>query len=638
MLQLLRTGSKNPILKFTLFGLLLLGSGGMAISMGAGDMFRGHTHSTSVATIDGDAISKIEFDRILQDALRNKKMTPQEAYRQGFTEQTLVREVNSRLFVRAANDLGLVVDDGTVKKQLDSLLQPMMDKGMTERDALNEILYSFNTNESHLVGSLKAEIAVEKLSHALADGAHAPQQLVKDILKFRYESRRGEYIKLTEADAGLKEPSDSDLKDYYKTVQAHYLQPEYRSFALAVLDRKALGGKNPATDEEMKAYYDQHKDQFKAPEQRTVSEISTPDKDLADKLYAAAKHQKDLKAVAATGGKRASFTSGTFSKADFLPSELADSAFGAAAGTLLEPAKSALGWHVVRVDKVIPAGVRSYEEAKAEIEKSLDSGGDNSEDMYNKANEAEDMIGGGKSLADVAAAFKVKVLTYDKVDAKGLGPEGKMVDGQNVPGYEKVLAGVFKLDRGQVSQLIQAPGGEYVIAETHDIVPAATKPFDAVRDDVLRSWKEKQAGETLDTKAQKIVEQIKEGKSLESLAAELHKSMQTTPLISRNSPPSKAGIEPALLIALFAIDKTGQATAVPSPGAVTILRLSERQAEPPSAGKEEVEALQSMLSQSMQSDLLDEFRRSLMARYDASIDQEVLRSQYEPKGDENSQE
>lgn len=644
MLKQMRSGASSKVLKYFFFGLLLMGTVGLAL-FGVQDVFRRGMHSQTVATIGHEKISKIDLDRMVQDTMRAKKMSQEDAYRQGLPMVTLEREINSRLFIRAANDLGIVIDDVTVKRQIDDLIKPMKAKGLTDKQALENILYAFNVSENRLVTSLKAEIAVEKLSHALADGASAPRQMVDDFMKYRYEWRRGDYFKLTAADAAVKDPSDEELKALYKAeMQNHYMQPEYRSFSVLVLDAHSLTGAEKKPQIDAKTFYEQNKAQFTIPEKRVVTEI-VADEALAQSIYSDVSGGKDLKKVVAAAPKgKAQLTTDTYTQETFIPDELAADVFKAPAGKLLPPQKGPFGKMIIAsIDKIIPPATRPFEEVKADIEKALaaeQNSTASSEALFARADEINEMIGGGKTLDEVAQHFNMKTIPFDKIDWQGNDVSGKPADAHGVLDFEKVVKAVWGLDKGGASQPVQAKTGEFMIAELHEVQLAQAKPFDTVRADVLRAWKDKQAGMALDTKGAKIMERLNMGESLEKVAADFGKPLQKTTLIQRQTAQKGSALEPGVTLALFSIDKIGQSTAVPGPGSITVLRLSERKIDAPKElSKEDVEAMQSMLSQALQGDILEQFRKSLMAKYDVDIDEEALKEMYSAKsGTEDEQQ
>lgn len=633
MLKALRSGTHSKVVKYFFLTLLMLGTVGLAL-FGIQDVFRGGGRSATVASIDGDKISRTEFERIVQEVLRQQQVTREEAVRAGVPQRALEREINSRLFMRESADLGLAISDDLVRAQLDDILKPMMEKGLSKRDALQNVLHTFNTTERQLVASLKAEIAITKLTHALANGASVPQQMVEDFMKYRYEWRRGEYFRLTATDAGVKDPTPEELQEFYADMQSNYMLPEFRSFAVLVLDAKALGIESKTGANDARAFYDANIAQYTVPAKRQISLVSVPDEESAQKIHEKAVLSDSLK-KAAESVKGARYVTGSYSKEEFIPVELVDEAFANEPGTILPPVKGSLGWNIIHVESETPASTRPFEEVKAEIEKFLAARDSTREALYTRVGEIDDMVGAGKTLSEIAQQLGLKEAVFEKVSADGQTAAGKKAEDKGVPAFDKVLTAVFQLDTGLTSQMIETPTGEFILAETREIVPAQPRPLDAVRAEVADAWKQKQAGAALDAKATKIMERLNMGEPLEKLAKEFGKEVRKTALLQRGAPPAKAeSIEPGVMLALFSIDKLGQATAVPAPGAVTILRLAERKIEkPPAQSREDVDALQSMLNLALQSDILEQFRKNLMAKYDVTINERAVREAFAPASD-----
>jgi peptidyl-prolyl cis-trans isomerase D len=415
------------------------------------------------------------------------------------------------------------------------------------------------------------------------------------------------------------------------------MQPETRTFAVLVLDAKALGVQTGKSEADAKTFYNAHIKEFTTPEKRTVQQVSAGSEEAARAVYEKALSSKDLKQAAADAGKgKAQFLSGTYTRDDFIPAEIAESVFKAAEGKVLEPMKGPLGWHVVEVSKITPAVIRSFEEARADVEKAMAASGAGREALYARAGEIDDMIAGGKTLAEVAQHFGLQEKVFDKVTAAGLDAAGKKNEAKDVPAFEKVLEAAFRLESGATSEMMEAPTGEFLLVETREVSPEQARDFDTVKAEVTKAWKDSQAGRLLDTTAIKITERLNAGESIGKIAAEFNKPVQKVPSLQRGAPPEKtAGFEQGVLVALFSIEKPGQATSVPSPGAVTIIQLAARGNEAPKEpGREDFESLQSMLSQALQSDILEQFRRSLMAKYDVTINEGVLQEMYAPKDEQ----
>jgi len=631
MLNAMRSGTHSKIIKVVLFGLLAFAMLGLAL-LDPNASWRHLGHPNSVATIGRDSITTAEFDSLLQSAMRREQMKPQDAYRSGFPEQFLTEEINSRVLSKAVKDLGLAVDDVTAARQLKKLLAPYVKQGLSPQEAESRILYALNLNEARLVETIKTQVGIENLMRALSAGIAAPQQMVEDATKYRFESRAGEYFTITgdEADK-VPVPSDADLKKYYDEISDRFTLPEYRTLAILVIDRKTLGGEDAPTAESIKAWYDAHTADYAQPEKRVISQVVASDEATAKAVYAAASANKDLKAAAAAAKGKANYIKSAEYGKDDIAVEIADKAFAGKEGTVLEPVKSPLGWHVIYVEKVKAAKPRPFEEAKADIERDMTQASSASSDaLYAKANQIEDMVAGGKTLADVAQSLGLHEKVFDKIDAKGTAATGK-ADMSSIPEVAKALDSGFKQPKGAVSSLIETSAGSFLLVETREIVPSQQQPFEKVRADVVKSWQKEQAAKSLDQKSAKILERLKMGEDFATVASSLGKHVERTEMSPRREKPGSK-IPHGVVPALFSLDKVGQVTVVPQENSAMILRLADRRLDvPQQQSKEDVEALKTMLDHSVQKDILEQYRQSLIAKYDVTINHQALAEMYANK-------
>jgi peptidyl-prolyl cis-trans isomerase D len=636
MLKQMREGAKSTALKILLFGLLLLAMTGLAL-MDVQGMFRRGVSSNTIFSIGREKLTAPEFDRIVQSTLREQRIKQSDAYRAGLPQQILKRELDSRLFFKAANDLGLQVDDALAAKQVKDILAPLVAKGLPEKEALQRLLQAYGFSENQLVAMIKEQLASQQLLATITSGAHVPKQLVSDALKYRHEWRRGEYFTLDASDINAaKNPSEAELKSYYDSIAGEYALPEYRTLSVIVLDKKSLGDEARISDDRIKQYYEDNISDYKSAETRLISQVVATDEESAKKIYADAEKTKDLKKASEVAGKGkgnyikpASFTEAA------MPVELSKSAFAGEAGKVLPPVKSPLGWHVLYIESVTPAAAKTFASVKADIEKEL-SQDKISEALYQRANKIDDEIAGGKTVAEVAREYKIQEVMLKKIDARGMDQAGKKPDAA-LPLLDKVVESGFNLKKGAASQLIETPEGSFIIVGAEDVFPSEQQSFDKVRTTILARWKANDRVKALADKSAKIMERLKLGESFNSIAGELKKPVQPTALVQRGTPAAKAGMAGSLMSALFSLDREGHATTVSGDGAVTVIRLAERKIRSPQeVSKEDSAAIEAILSRSLKQDLLEQYRMSLVAKYDVSINDRLMNEMYAPKDDNDA--
>ena len=644
MLQKMRSGAQSLLIKVLLFGLLLLAMLGLAFTDVQG-MFRGGTTTTgSVAKIGGQKISAMEFDNVFQRTLRQQNLGNDEAMRNALPMIVLNQEINTRLYARTAHDLGLIVDDKTVARELKrNVIGPIAaEAGVSEKEALQRLLTSLGVSERAFVESFKSQIASETLLSTLPAGARAPEQMINDALKRRYEWRRGEYFELTAADLGdaLKPATDEELKKYYDSIASDFLLPEYRSFDVLLIDRAGLGLDGEPDASVVEAYYNEHTAEFATGEQRKIEQVIVADEAAAKELKAQAEAGQTLAAIAkaakASGDAAKSsavFTSSTYTEEE-MDVELAGPAFKADSNALVGPVKTPFGWHILKIVSVTPARTPPLSEVRARIEGEL-ADELNSEALYNRATEIDDLVAGGASLDDVAKQYKLKLHNVSDITSEGTDKTGKKVESK-LPAFAKIVETAYTLDEGRTSQLTETSDGALLLITTTSITPAQEQPFEAVRSEVAESLRLKKMGELFDARSAEITEKMQLGESFDAVAKRLGKRVSSTGLVQRATTPAKAGIERGVLPALFSLDKIGQTTAVSGEEKVTILRLAERKIDAPKdAKKEDVNTLRSTLDRAVKNDILEQYRAYLFDKYKVSVNEDLVTRMYARRDDDN---
>src|SRR2546426_102998 len=109
------------------------------------------------------------------------------------------------------------------------------------------------------------------LPSAPLSDAEVQQEFVKQNVKVKFE-----YAVLRKDDL-LKQiqPNEAELKAFYERNKATYNNsiPEKRKLRYVVLDMAKIQAETAVSREDLQVYYDQHKDDYRVPEQVSVSHI-----------------------------------------------------------------------------------------------------------------------------------------------------------------------------------------------------------------------------------------------------------------------------------------------------------------------------------------------------------------------------
>ncbi len=129
------------------------------------------------------------------------------------------------------------------------------------------------------------------------------------------------------------------------------------------------------SEEEVAKYFEEHKEEFKEPEQVKASHILVASEDQAIEILAMLEGGEKTFEEAATefsscpskekGGELGFFARGQMVK------EFEETAFSLEAGNLSEPVKTEYGWHIIRVDEKKPERIKELTEVNAQINEKL---------------------------------------------------------------------------------------------------------------------------------------------------------------------------------------------------------------------------------------------------------------------------
>lgn len=514
MLQAMRTGASSTIIKYILFSFLILATFGLVLT-DVGGFFRGGGFtSRDVANAGQEKISLPEFDRDLRRALSRLGIPPQEAYKLGFVDQFLSGEIRARLLELAAADHGIAISKPVVARQVMQMIQPMTGPDRSAADVLKTVLMNQGMSEADLTAAIRREMATGIIGGTVQSGfSTLPDDLVRDLYKIDGETRSIEYVFLSD-DAARKDvaaPADDDLKKLYESTREQFAIPETRALDLVVVKEDALKKSVAVTDEELRQYYESNKDSFAVPPMRRIEQALVNDEKQAasihDKIKAGAKMERAVRDV--TGGPIAYLgpqeIEDTKIVEDIRPAVLA-----AKAGELLPPLKSSLGYHIVKVEKIIPAGQRPFEDVKADLKTEL------MESRLADARDAlaasiDDQFAGGASTADVAKNGEVEIITLPVVNAFGQGKDGKNA----LEKFEKIAPAILKagfdLAEGETSPVTGMEDGRMAAVHVRAITRKTYRPFEEVKAQLATQWTADQARANNRSTLKKALEDIKAG-------------------------------------------------------------------------------------------------------------------------------
>lgn len=565
--------------------------------------------ANALATVGGRKIEVPEFQEAFRrDLAQVTRMMggrnePTPAIRRTVAEQTLDRLIVQTAIAEQVQHLGIVVPDDALRQSIYAMPMFRGPSGAFDKSVFDSVLRNNNLTEGRFVEMMRAELAQRQLMESVQAGVSTPATLLQAAYAFQHETRVGEVVDLPlSAAAAPPEPSADELQRQYENNPGMYSAPAYRRIKLVVLAPQILARGIDVSDDEIKAYYDQHKGDFNSVEQRAAQVIVAPDETTAKNLAAAWQAGADWAAIqkAAEAAKATATALDPSTRQQFPSPELADAVFAAAPDVVVGPVKSAFGFDVIKVTKVVGGVTKTLDQVKDQIKQRLAL--DRATDQVDtRANKLDDALSAGTSLDDLPADLGLAALT-GTLDAQGDTPTG---DPAPIPGTpalrQAILQTAWSAGKGDAPHMIEGPDQSYYALQVEDIIEPKVKPFNEVKAQVREDWIEAQRKHEQDEQAAKLMRAAQVGGSLDDAATIAGLRMDKTPPVARAG--AVEHVPPAVQQALFRL-KQGETTMIETPEGFAVVRLAQivdpDPAKDPAGAAEAREAMTRSLGQDVQ--------------------------------------
>ena len=266
--------------------------------------------------------------------------------------------------------------------------------------------------------------------------------------------------------------------------------------------------------------YEANKAKFSTPEQRSVDQLVFPDQAAADEAAAKLESGTSFDDLATEMGRNPNDMGiGSFTKEDAPSAAIGEAVFNVAeTGGTTGVVDGPFGPVILRVSDIKAGAEKSLEEMEPEIRKEL-ALTEAYDQVMTVHDNFEDALAGGTLLSEAATQQKLPMRTVEAVDRAGRDPSGKVIN--DIPESRDLLQGAFEADVNVELPPINIGSDGYVWYQVDEVTPARQKPLDEVRDQVIADWKAEKANEALGAKATEVADKVKNGESLDMVAAEL---------------------------------------------------------------------------------------------------------------------
>jgi peptidyl-prolyl cis-trans isomerase D len=504
---------------------------------------------TYAAKVNGTEISSNEVRQSYQQQLaqmeRQSNVPLDEAMRNQIKLRVLDQYVNSEALVTRADELGYRVSDSELLAEMAKVPALQVDGKFDYGHAL-AVLNAQGRSPTEIEGLFRRDAKLRQLDAALNASSFATPTELKEFRALTRQQREVTWLTAS-ADkyAAGATPDDAAVKAYYDAHKSEYMTPETVNLRYVELSLAQLASKVTVDDAQLKAYYDEQKnktpERFQQAEQRRVRHILLPVNNAKEDAAVKAKAEGILKRAQAgedfsklatefsqDPGSAAQGGDLGWSERKVFVGPFADAAFSMKVDEIRGPVKTQFGYHILKLDGIQPPTVKTFEQAKAELETEYKR--NEAERLFNNA---QDQLADAalQNATDIDVVAKKAGLTVQDVPVFSRGEGGGALG--NVPA---VVDAAFSQDviDGRLSPIVEVEKGRGVVLRATDHKLPQQKPLEAVRTEVVAAWKKQRGIELAAAAAAHAVERLNAGESWDAVAKNLGVAVQPPKFISRS--------------------------------------------------------------------------------------------------------
>jgi peptidyl-prolyl cis-trans isomerase D len=595
----------------------------------------GSGSSDSVAVVAGQPVTVAEFRKAYNQQLQAYRgayggaMNEQLLRQLGIDRQILQQLIDERAAVAEAERLGLTATDAEVGERILRIPAFQENGQFIGETRYRQILQMQNPPLSvpEFEENVRRSVLLEKLRAAVTDW-----MTVSDAEVEREFRRRNEQVKLAVVALPVDKfregltASDQEIAAYFDSHKEEFRIGEKRKVRFFVVDVQKLRETAVVTPQDVERAYNTGIEQYTTPEQVRASHIlfKTEGKDeaavraTAEKVLAEVKAGGDFAVLAgkysedeASKGKGGDLD--YFSRGQMVP-EFDQVAFTLPPGQVSDLVKTQFGFHIIKVTEKKAATVRPIDEVRPQIADQL---------KWERAQ---------AQLTDLAARLQSEIKTPADLD-KAAAQQGIKVQESGFFQRDEPITGIgpapeaaaeaFTLKEGEVSGAIRIPQGIAFLTVTGK-QDARLAKLDEVKDKVREAVTRQKGLDAARARAGELAATLKSASDFTAAAKAGGYEAKTTELIARGAALPDVGASPAVENLAFSLPAGAVSDPIVATNAAVIVKVLERKdvtAEELAAGKA---ALRDEMLQERRGRFFSAYMVKAKQRMKIDINREVL--------------
>lgn len=522
MLEAIRDRSKGWLAKVILAAITI-----PFALVGVDSYLRDAGSGVAVAKVGGESITAQEYSNALQN-LRNRLQS------EGKVDQAVIdgpelkqavidHLVEGKLLANEIKRAKFVVSDEQLSNYI-TQEESFHQDGKFSQELYDQFLAERRRTPSQFENEVRGDLLTMQAREGLSALAFVPNGVANNAIKIEHQSREVSIAEFKTADyISQVKVTEEEINAYYKEHQDKFKVPEQVKLEFVLLSANALIPSQQVTEEEAREYYAQNAAQFQGDEQRRASHIligfgvsPTPEakqkaKEKAQEVLALVKKDPEQFEQLAhqysqdpgskdKGGDLGLFGPGAMVK----PFE--DAVFSMKPGTISDLVETDFGYHIIKLTEIHGSG-QSFENAQGQIraelmyQKALAKFSEQAENFSNMVYEQAD------SLEPVAKEFGLQVQTSGWLSRD---------DGAKFFKNDKLMNFVFSdevLKDKRNTEAVEISPNNLISARVAEHKPAAARSFEEVKAGIEDFLKQEKAAKLAREKGEAALADLRAGKA-----------------------------------------------------------------------------------------------------------------------------
>ncbi len=462
---------------------------------------------------------------------------------QELKQQALDQLINDELLFQAALAKKLAVSDTQVAQFIRSL--PFLQtNGHFDEEKYQRLLATEGLSSDQFIAQVRRSLLLEQLGQGIVNSSFVSDHEAETFYKLQNQRRKIAYfiLPLSEQEATV---SAEEIRAYYEQHQDQFKTPEQVAVDYLSLSSAAIAKSIEPTEEELRRHYEEQQQAFTTPEQRHIRHILiaiSPDATPQQKQQALAKaleikqrleqgedFSELAKQFSEDPGSKAQGGDLGFIKKGLLEKNFEDAAFALPEGKISDPVETPFGYHLIQVIAIKPAVPQPFEAVREQIRQDIQHQEAEAR-FYELAEKLAQLVyENPHSLEPAANALGLKI------ESTGLFTRNQ---GEGIAADAKIRAAAFSEEvlAGNNSEPIETENGTLIALRIRQHLPAKQRPLEEVSDEITILLRKQKARQITETRAKEWLAKLESGAKLEEIANQVKTTVKVAELTRSDTP------------------------------------------------------------------------------------------------------